>query len=424
MKAKAKNIEECTTCFEIELSKDDITKAFDEVYAEMTKVANIPGFRAGKAPLDVVKKHYAKDAREEVLKRLIPESYRNALAQHSIRPIGFPEISEVKFVGEEELSFKAKVDTRPKFKLKDYKGIKIEKKKVAVTDEEVDKTLQGLREMNAKYIAVENRPVKMGDYVVSDLDCFIDDKPAHKKRENLWLYVDEESLVPELSKKMVGMNKGEEKDIEAAFPEKYPDKNMAGKPAKYHILAKEIKERQLPVLDDEFAKDLGRTGLEDLKKEVRKELEARAASGAQIDMENQLLGKLMDDNIFAVPSSFVKRQSDYMVEDSKRRLEEKGFKREELDKKDSEFREKFKNDAVRQVRLLFILDEIANAEKIKVSEKDVEESYKAISLQAGKSEDEIKNYYEAHDLVDNLKEKLREAKTIRFLIEKSQVTEV
>ena len=421
--AKTKNIEECTTLFDIEVAKADIDKAFAEVYAEMTKVANIPGFRAGKAPVEMVKSRYAKDAREEVLKRLIPESYRNALAEHGVRPVGLPEISEVKFVEENELSFKAKVDTRPNFKLKNYKGIKIEKKKTAITDEDVKKALESLREVNAKYIAVEDRAVQMGDYIVSDIECSVDGKVVHKKRENMWLHIDKESVIPGLSDKVVGMKKGEERDAEVKLPEKYPDKNLAGKTAVYRVKAKEIKLRQLPNLDDELAKDMGGTNLEDLKGQIAKELGMRSRMNVEVEAENQLLNTLMNENVFAVPSSFVTRQLDFMVEDAKRHLQEKGFKKEDLDKQNDEFKAKFKDDAARRVRLLFILDEIADIEKIDVGDEDVAQAYKSIASQAGKEESFVRDYYEKENLIDNLRDKIREEKTIKFLLDNAKVEE-
>src|SRR3989344_1785976 len=193
MRTKAKAIEECATLFEIAIPKETIAKAFEEVYEEISKVANIPGFRAGKAPRDLVKKHYSQNAKEEVLKRMIPHAYKHALEEHKIAPIGLPEISDVVFAEDEELSFKAKVDTRPKFKLKEYKGIKIDKKKISINDEDVEKTLASLREINAKYVPPQDdRPVAMGDYLICDMECFVDSKPAHKKRENIWLVVEKD----------------------------------------------------------------------------------------------------------------------------------------------------------------------------------------------------------------------------------------
>jgi trigger factor len=423
-KAKLKKIEDCTTLLEIEVQKTDIDKAFDEVYVEITKVANIPGFRQGKAPVEMVKKHYAKDAREEVLKRLIPESYKSALSEHSVRPIGLPEITDVKFEEAMLLSFKAKIDTRPNFKLKDYKGIKIEKKKMVITDADVDKMLDNLREMNAKYSVADDRPLEMGDYTVADVECSVDGKAIHKKRENIWLHIDKESVIPGLSEKLIGMKKDEEKDAEVKLPEKYPDKNVAGKTAVYHVKIKEIKTRQLPNLDDELAKTMGRNNLDDLKKEIRAELEARSKMEIEVDSENQLLNKLMDDNVFSVPSGFVARQLGFMVEEAKRHLMEKGFKKEDLDKRNDEFKAKFKDDAVRRVRLLFILDDIAHEQKIDTTEDDITSAYRSIAAQAGKAANFIKEHYEKESIVDNLKDKIREEKAIKFLLDNAVVTEV
>jgi trigger factor len=423
MKYKAKSIEECTTLFEIEVSPQMIARALDEVYADIAKVANVPGFRVGKAPADMVRLRYAKDAREEVLKRLLPEAYRQAVKQQNIDPVGLPEISDVSFPEDKPLTFKAKVETRPKFKLKDYKGIKVEKKKADVKDADVDKTIENLREVSAKYISVEARPVMMNDYVVTDLECFVDGKSIHKKRENLWLAVDKDSYIGGMAEQMAGMNKLEERDIEVKLPENYPDKAVAGRQARYHVLVKEIKERRLPSVDDEFAKDIGRPSLEDLRKEIAKELAARAAANSETEAENSLLNALIDGHVFKVPSGFVARQIASMVADSKKRLEEKGFKREDLDKRDKEFAEKFRQDAERQVRLLFILDSIASAERIEATDADVGDAYRAIAAQAGKDEAFVRGHYEKEGLVDSLREKIRESKTIRFLMDHAAVTE-
>jgi len=422
-KSKAKSSGDCSTSFDIEVSRETVEKAFEEVYAEIVKAANIPGFRAGKAPLDMVKKHYASHAKEEVLKRIVPESYGEALREHKIHPIGMPEITDIIFEDGKPLSFKAKVETHPVFKLKDYKGIKIEKKKLVVKDEDVASALQNLRELNSKYMTVDNRPAQLGDYVVSDLECTVDDKPIHKKRENLWVLLDKDSLVPGLHEKIAGMNKGEEKDIDVVLPEKYPDKLVAGKAARYHVKVKEIKERIPPNLDDELAKDLHRESLDALKKEIATELEHRTRLSIEVDMENQILTKLVDGYDFLLPAGLVKRQLAYMVEDAKEKLVQKGFTRPELDKKDKEFEEKFKSDAAKRVRLLFILDEIARKENIDATDEDVAGAYKAIALQTNQAEDKVKEYYEKEEAVDSLKEKLREDKTIKFLLKEAAVTE-
>ncbi len=423
MKAKAKAIEECSTLFEIEVPKETVDQAFEEVYSEMAKAASIPGFRPGKAPKELVKKRYSKEAKKEVINHLIPDAYQKAVEEHKIEPIGYPDITDMVLEEGKPMSFKAKIDTRPKFKLKNYKGIQVEKKKTIVKDEDIDKALDNLRQYSAKYIAVEERPAQMDDYVVSDLDCLVDGKPAHKKRENLWLYIDKGSIMSGLTEKMIGMNKNEERDIEVELSKDYPDKNIAGKLAKYHVKAKEIKVRSLPSVDDEFAKDLGKENLAELKKEVAKELENKMRSDSEIAVENSLLNKIIDDNSFAVPSALVKKQIRMMSENAKTRLLEKGFKKEDLDKRDGELEERFKDDALKQVRLLFILDRIAKDEGVKVDDKDLEGAYKSISVRSGKSEKEVKDYYEKEGLVDNLLERIREEKTISLLLKSAEIKE-
>lgn len=423
MKAKAKTLEECSTLFEIEVPKETVDQAFEEVYNEMAKVASIPGFRPGKAPKELVKKRYSKEAKKEVINHLIPDAYQKAVEEHKIDPIGYPDITDMVFEEGKAMSFKVKIDTRPKFKLKNYKGIQVEKKKGIVKDEDINKALDNLRQYSAKYVAVEDRPAKMDDYVVSDLDCLVDGKPAHKRRESLWLYIDKGSIMSGLTEKMIGMNKSEERDIEVELSKDYPDKNIAGKLAMYHVKVKEIKVRSLPNIDDEFAKDLGKESLADLKREVAKELENKMKSDNEIAVENQLLSKIIDDNGFAVPAALVKKQMRMMSENAKARLLEKGFKKEDLDKKDGELEERFKDDALKQVRLLFILDRIAKDEGIKADEKDLEDAYKSISIRSGKSEKEVKDHYETEGLVDNLLERIREEKTISFLLKSAEIKE-
>jgi trigger factor len=422
-KSKVKSTEACSAIFEIEVPKESVDKAFEEVYGEITKVAQIPGFRAGKAPVELVKKNYSKNASEEALKRILPDAYTAALKDHGIIPVSAPEISDLIFEEGKAMSFKARVDTRPKFGLKNYKGIAITRKKVKIEPSDIDKTLDNVRQMHAKYESPEDRPLKMGDYAVSDLDCLVDGKPIHRKREDLWLFLDKDTIALGLSDGMVGMKKGEERDIEVTLSKDYPNKDLAGKKSVYHVKVKDIKVRKLPDIDDALAKELGKDSLDALRKDIEEGLKEQAKRNSDIEVENNVLTKLIDDNDFAVPAGFVKRQLAHMVENAKRRLEEKGFPKGELDKKDEELNKKFKDDAVRRVRLLFILDAIARAEKIDVDEKDLEEAYRAIASQSGKPESEVKAHYEKEDIVDDLKEQLREGKTIEFLINNAKITE-
>lgn len=423
VRSKIKSLEECASLFEIEVPKETVDKAFDEIYSQISKVASVPGFRPGKAPKELVKKHYSKHAQEEAIKKLLPEAYSAALQEHRINPIGMPEISDIIFEEGKDMSFKARVETRPKFTLKNYKCIDVKKKKIAIGSSDIDKTLESIREMNAKYSSPENRSLKMGDYAISDMECEVGGKAIHKKRENLWLYMDKDTIAPGFSDGLVGMNKGDEKNIEIVFPKEHADKNLAEKKAIYRIKVNDIKVRVLPEINDALAKDMGKESLEILKKDIAIGLEAQAKRNADIDVENKVLTKITEDNKFGVPSGIVERQLKQMVENAKHKLLEKGFKKDDLDKKDGEFKAKFKDDAEKRVRLLFILDAVAEAEKIEVSDSDIAEAYKAISDETGKSETEVRAHYEREDITADLKEQLKEGKAIEFLVKNAKVTE-
>ena len=423
MKTKIKKTDECEAVFEIEVGQEAISKAVEDVYDELSRVVEIPGFRAGKAPRDLVKKHHKKAAKEEALKNLISEAYSMALKEHGIHPISMPEITDLNFQDGKPLSFKAKVSTRPEMNLKDYKGIKIEKKPLELKEDDISKTLENLRVINAKYIAQEARPLQTGDYAICDLDCAIDGKPIHKTRENIWILVEEDALtlMPGLAEKMAGMKKLEERDCEVVLPDKYPNKDIVGKKAVYHGKLKEIKVRQLPTLDDDFAKDLGKDSLAELKDSIAKELKEHFQNQIEQDMENQLLSKLIDANTFNVPKPFVARELRYLVEDAKAKLAEKGFKKEDIDARGKEFEERFRPDAVKRIRLAFILDEIADREAIEVDKKELENAFQSIAARANQPVSKVREHYEKEGLTGSLAEQLRENKTIQFLLKEANV---
>src|SRR3989338_530982 len=319
-RTKINRKESCQALFEIEVSREDIDRSLEEIYDEFVKIADIPGFRVGKAPRDLVKKRHRKAAEEEALKRLISKAYSMTLNEHKVHPISMPEITDVVFEEGKPLSFKAKVDTRPEVKLKDYKRIKIEKKKEELKEEDAEKTLENMRALNAKYIAAEDRPLAMGDYAVCDIECSVDGKPLHKRLENRWFAIEKDEPNPELIEKITGMKKLEERDCEGTLSDKYPNKNVAGKKAVYHVKLKEVKVKQLPDLDDEFAKDLGKDSLEALKNDIREELRTHIKRRIEQDMELQLLTALVGENTFSVPRSFVDAELSHLVEDAKAKL--------------------------------------------------------------------------------------------------------
>lgn len=422
MKTRIKHKEEGRKLFQIEIPLDTIERIAEEVYGEIKKAAKIPGFRVGFAPRDLLEKHYSKNAEDEILKRLVPEGYRKALENHKITPIGVPQISNINFQKEKHLTFEAEVDVKPDIRLKNYKGIKVAKRRIFVSQEEINETISRVRNIYANYKDVEG-PVKKGDYAVCDVEAFVNSKPVTKKNKNMWVLADKEASLLGMGEKLIGLEKGEPKEIDAKLPEGYPDKKYAGKEAKFKILVNAIKEKEPPAFDDAFAKRLKSETAETLKKEIESQLFSRKENDLKIDMKNQILERLLRDNRFSVPAGIARRQKEILAKRLETELLQKGMLKEETDKKLKELDSKLEQDARDKVRIYFILDEIAKKEKIDVNEKDVEKRLQAIAVSTDRAVGEVKKYYEKEKLLDGLAEEEKENKTLELLLKEAQVIE-
>jgi len=422
MKTRIKNKEEGTKILQIEIPPDLVEKVAEEVYQEIKRFAKIPGFRVGSVPQDLLEKHYSKDAKAEILKKLIPQGYKRAIETHKVIPIGFPSIFNISFEKGKPLTFEAQVDIKPNVKLRNYKGIKVKKKRISLSQEELDDAFSRLRDVYAKYTDVA-RAVKKGDYAVCDVEAFMEGKPITKKNNNMWILADKETSLLGMGEELVGLTKGQTKEMETKLPETYPDKKYAGKPAKFKILVKEVKEKELPLLDDAFAKDLKVDNLEALKKEIESGLFKRKENALKMDMENQILDKLLKGNKFTVPASIVHRQKEALAKRMESELLRKGLHKDEVAKKLVEVEQKLKEDARDKVRIYFILDDIALKEKIEINDKDIDERLKSLALSTGQSQDEVKKYYEKENLLGGLAEEIKEGKVLEFLLKEAEKIE-
>ena len=423
MKVEVKELEPCRRLLEIEVPAEVVQIRFDQFYAELGKTAKVPGFRSGKAPRNILEMRYQGHARDEVLKRLIPDSYREAMRSHSLAPVDLPEISEVKFERDRPFSFKATVDIRPEVKLGNFKGLKVLKRKAEVRAEEVTKALVELQEASAQYVAVEARPVQMGDYVSVDLEGFVGEASIDK-RNDLWLAVDKGSYLAGVPEGLVGARQGETKDINVTLPEDFAKKEFAKKKAAFKVRVKEIKEKRLPPLDDELATSLGEfKSLDDLREAVKRDLGVRKDIECRTDVENQILDQLIKRSSFEVPGSLVRRQTERLVREAKARLLYQGLKREEIDSQEELLGKTLTSDALRQVKVAFILGEIADREKIEASDGDIERRIKEIARRSNQQPEEVRAYLEEKELLDNLRNELRTQKTLDFLVASAKVKE-
>jgi len=422
MKTKIKNNTNCECFFEVEIPNKMVQEITKLVYARIRKYAKIPGFRMGNAPQDLLEKYHGEQAKEEVLKRLIPDGYRRALEEHKITPVSLPEITDVLFEKDRNLTFKAKVEVHPQFKLKKYKGIRVKAGKVKVDDSEVDDTLKRLREMNAKFEPVTDRKnILKNDYLICDVEAFVDGKAISKKHENMWIEANKEASMLGLGEHLVGLTVGQDKEIAAKLPEKYSDIKYAGKDARFKVLVKEIKEKKLPSVDDELAKDMGKESLDNLKDDLKQQLLQKKEANRKINIQNQILDKLLKDHRVAVPSSMVKRQFEVLEKRVKDEMLSRGIHEDAAAGEVKKLEAKLRLDAENKVKVYFILDAVAEKEDIKVNSQDIDERFKTIAHMSQQDLKTVRRYYETNNLMEGLAVQIREEKTLGVLYKEAEV---
>ncbi|MDD5449122.1 MAG: trigger factor [Candidatus Omnitrophica bacterium] len=421
MKKKITHIEENRKAFDIEIPAKDVKTRKDELFNKIGKTAAVPGFRMGKAPRDLLEKHYGDRVLKEVIEDLISDSYQKAINEEGFIPLGLPDISDIKLDDSSSLSFKAEFNIRPRIELKDYKALKITKKSVEIKEKDVRESVEALRESSAKFKNAENRPVRLGDYIVCDSEILVEGKPISKKRENIWMPIEEKSYIPNLSAALMGANLNDEKEIESTIPADFSNKEYADKKAIFKIKVKEIKEKILPQIDDEFAKDLGYNNLSALEESVRKMLERQAELKTRHEMEHQVIERLLENANFTVPTSLVEEQLKYLIAEEKERLIKQGLKEPDIEAKEKELEARLRPVSEKQVKTMFILDEIAHKEKISVSSEELDETLEEIAKRHNQGKAKIEKYYKDNDLLSNLKMELRNGKILDLLIKQANI---
>ena len=349
MKASVRKLKNCKHAVEVNLPPEKVKEAFDKVYADLGKYASVPGFRQGKAPRDLLELHYSKAAREEVLKKLIPETYAKVLEEHKLEALGYPEVTDVKLDLKEGFSYKASIETRPEINLKNYKVLKLKKKSVEVKEKDLAKNLEYLREMHSQNV------------------------PKEGSQE---------------------------------------------------------KEKVLPKLDDEFAKDLGFENMEKLKEAIRQNLKTKLEQDSEADLEIQIIDNILNSVDFEVPETLVNSEKERLMKDADMRIKymealqkkenpDKKFALEEKDRKELE--DNAFKQAERHVRAFFVLDKIAQSEKIYLKEEEIDGYIEGIAAQYKKTKDEIKSYLEKGHGMDELAVNMRNKKVMEFLLKEAKI---
>lgn len=424
MKVSVNNVSGCAREVHVEVPAETVQTKVDDIYGRISREAKLPGFRKGKAPLDVIKKQYKSAVREEVLQHELPEFFRTALIENKIDPVAQPQISNLQFEEGSPLKFMARVEIKPEFQLKDYKGLKIKKDKTSVSEEEVDKAVENLREQMAQFIPVEDRPAKKDDLVVMDFEGKIGGKPFEGGKATRYpVLLGSNNLLKDFETNLEGMKKGEIKTFKINFPKDYGKKEIAGQEAEFTVTAHEIKEKKLPLVDNEFAKDVGKC---ETVKELREKMEAQIKSSKEVEqrskMVEQIGEKLLGLHPFDVPVSLVNMEQQRLVQQGIERLKRQGIDANNLsDDQKKEFVEKLRPVAQKNVQMAMIVEKIAGAENIHTEDKDLEAYYAKIAQSSGQPVDVVKRYLKQQGDLESIKEWIQYEKALDYLIAQAKI---
>ena len=422
MKAVVEDISTVKKKLNIEVAPEAVTKELEKAFADVAKKAKIPGFRPGKAPKAIVERHYGEEVRSEVLHRLVSESYLQALQEHNLNPVEVPQIGDVSSLAKgAPLTFTATVEVRPNFELGNYDGIEVKEESLTVNDEEVNQTVERLREMYAQLEVVEGRPLEKSDTAIIDFEGFRDGKPIEgAKSSGYALSLGSGSLIPGFEEQLIGMNRGETREIRVTFPADYNNKDLAGKDAQFTVALKEIKKKVLPELNDEFAKDIGNNAtLAELKEGIRKDIEARKRDEQASAQREGILAKLVDAHSFDVPPGMVERELQSMAKSHATRMARRGLDVNSFDY--SKFRDENKALAEKRVKGILLLDAIAEKEKIELADQEVNSAIAAMARSAGQTAESVRKYYDSTEGgLDNLRASLTREKALALLLSRAK----
>lgn len=419
------NVEELsalTRKITVTLPADTVQPKLNQAYDKLKKETKMKGFRRGKVPRSIIMKHYKAQVEGETGEKLVQDNYFDAIENNGVDPIVHPDIKEVKYNEDGSFTFVAEVDVRPEFELAQYKGLEIEKEDIIVTDEEVQLELADMQKNMAALRSVTDRPIQTDDVVIVDFQGFHEGAPMPQvKNENYSIEVGSGNMGVEFEEKLIGMNKDEEGTQEVEFPETHPNPILKGKKVEFRITVKDIKERVLAELDDEFAKDAGEefNTLDDLKVSIKDRITEQREERAKGVITDKIMQKLLASHEFEVPKRLVDFEVQQMIKQTEQQFEQSGMSLEAAGLSKEKLAEQNAEMAEQRVRGDFVLKKISEAEEIKVEEEDMERGLKRIGDMYNMSVAKVKEYFQNRDDLLPLMNELLNEKILAFLREKA-----
>ena len=421
---KTKNKNEIKITFTVEASKFD--DAIMDVFKKSAKYFNIPGFRKGKAPFHIVERYYGDNIfYEDAFNELVPKVYDEEIKANKIEAVSRPHIDVVQMEKGKDLIFTAIVNTKPEVELGKYKGVEIKKVEYKVTDKDVDDEINHMAEHNSRKVTVEDRPVQDKDMVNIDFEGTVDGVPFEGgKAEKYDLTIGSHSFIEGFEDQIIGMKIGEEKDINVTFPKEYFEKNLAGKPAVFHVKLNSISVKELPKLDDEFAKDVSEFDtLAELKKSIKDKKQKENEERAKTETENAAIDAVIKDTKIDIPEGMIELEIDQMEDNIDQRLQYQGLSLNQylkmMGKTENDMRKEYREDAIKNIQTRLVLEQIVADEKIKEDEKYIKDELEKMAKQYGKKVEELEKN---EDIKDYLSKASKNEQAVKLLVDNAKVT--
>ncbi|TCZ75186.1 trigger factor [Paenibacillus albiflavus] len=423
MKASWEKIEKNVGVLQVEVDADQVASALDKAFKKVVAKVNVPGFRKGKVPRALFEKKFGIESLyQDALDIILPDAYVQAVEEVQITPVDRPDVDVEQFGQGQTLKFKATVTVKPEVKLGEYKGLEVELADTAVTAEEIDAELARLQERHAELVVLEEGAAQNGDVAVIDFEGFVNDKAFEGgKAEKYSLELGSNSFIPGFEDQVVGMVKGEERDVNVTFPEDYQADNLKGASALFKVKLHDIKRKNFPALDDEFAKDVSEFDtLDEYKADIEKRLHETKVKDAEVKKEVDVVAKAAANAEIEVPAAMIETELNVMVKDFERRISAQGLNLELYyqftGQTEATLKAQMKEDAEKRVRNNLVLEAISIAENIEATEADVDAEINRMAEQFKRSAEEIRTIFEANGTLAGMKEDLKLKATVDFLV--------
>ncbi len=410
----------------VEIPAADVARETDLQIQRYQKSARLPGFRAGHVPASIIRQRFGEGIKSDVAEALIPKYFRREAEKQGLIPVSQPRVTDLHMHDGEPLRFKASFEVLPEIQVEGYKELRSDKPEITVTDEEVEQALNNVREQHATYTTVEGRTLAEKDFAQASMDGKPKDpndasaaNPVHM--DDVLIEIGGKNTVAEFSQNLTGVSAGEERIFDVVYPEDAPDKRLAGKTFVYTVKVNGIKQKALPELNDDFAKELGEfTDLAQVRKQIRENMEAERRHNAERESKDKLVAELVKRNEFEVPESLVDRQIDLRLERGLRALAAQGMKMEDMKKMDlPRLRAGQRDQAVNDVKSSLLLDRIADLENIQVSDEELDREIEALAKQSKQTSEAVRARLTEDGGLDRIRMRIRSEKTLDFLYHQS-----